>query len=960
MGPDDARRRQLRLALSMNGGVSLAVWIGGAVAEIDELRRGVGFWGDLLVAAGYQREARVDVMAGASAGGLNAVMLAEAIQSDRAFDKFFPLWLDAADIDELVKPPSTARDFDDRAVLDGRYFLRQLHHALIAAREDRGGAPPTTHDLAVFASATMVRANPLAFRDVPGAPILESRSDAYFHVAKRGPASRGLDGFADDEADTATIDSLTALAMIGRATSSLPGLFEPVPFERQTFGSRLVGAFRDDRPRAEIMDGGVVDNVPIGRAIRAIYHMPAVGQVRRVLLYLHPDPGGGGGPPAPDPSNVIQVVRSFSGKRAETIREDIELLRTHNDAVRRRDTQARVLLEQLLHGVVSSPEATSGLTRAITASMLLRAAVDPASELQWHAPHHSRVAPLLDTPDDVAKDELAHALRDAVDGNQHVLVTERTHRTVVALQRLLRMVQDEVPTIDISDALDALNDLQLLCHLVTSYQLACMLIGPSESTDQPVERLVRSSADLSSLTVPPGLDDGTWHGLASWWLPDPFDGGRSLPAEMETMLVAAVALLPSPAGVGLGCRILRWIGERPDRVVAAADVAHALLPLGAEPVASDQHIDFVRIAGNVTTPASTRFLGDDPEANERRFGDRIAGKQLHHLGAFFDRQWRANDLRWGRLDSVPALVDTVLDEAALSELRASGLLPAEIASAPRDSVRAWLVERRQEQLLDQFAEQEPFDTWAGRDRRLASLLGGRPLTSTAIRGTITATRVAANRQSRLVKVAMVLLRPVLLAVAGLALAGRWATASLAWTFCVLAALRADTTTHRALWWAGGAVLCLAVALLVETTIKPVRTWPRTGPPYLVAVAGLAVGPLLNLDSEWRRHSVPLLGVSWVWFLQALAAAVAAATLFFWMKWYACALLTAAVFAWYGWFAYVGQHLDRHFRGWPDAWPFHTMWVAWLVAVLGLPVAIGHLPAAWLSPGSRRPPADSTA
>ena len=31
----DGRQRELRLALSMNGGVSLAVWIGGAVSEID-------------------------------------------------------------------------------------------------------------------------------------------------------------------------------------------------------------------------------------------------------------------------------------------------------------------------------------------------------------------------------------------------------------------------------------------------------------------------------------------------------------------------------------------------------------------------------------------------------------------------------------------------------------------------------------------------------------------------------------------------------------------------------------------------------------------------------------------------------------------------------------------------------------------------------------------------------------
>jgi hypothetical protein len=33
--------RELRLALAMRGGVSLAVWIGGAIAELDLARRGM-------------------------------------------------------------------------------------------------------------------------------------------------------------------------------------------------------------------------------------------------------------------------------------------------------------------------------------------------------------------------------------------------------------------------------------------------------------------------------------------------------------------------------------------------------------------------------------------------------------------------------------------------------------------------------------------------------------------------------------------------------------------------------------------------------------------------------------------------------------------------------------------------------------------------------------------------------
>src|SRR3954453_1975949 len=90
---DERPHRTLRLALAMRGGVSLAVWIGGAVAEIDVLRRhgsapavevqddarrrGLAY-DALLRACGYG-DVEVDVLAGASAGGLNSVLYGTAL-----------------------------------------------------------------------------------------------------------------------------------------------------------------------------------------------------------------------------------------------------------------------------------------------------------------------------------------------------------------------------------------------------------------------------------------------------------------------------------------------------------------------------------------------------------------------------------------------------------------------------------------------------------------------------------------------------------------------------------------------------------------------------------------------------------------------------------------------------------------------------------------------------------------
>ena len=77
-------KRELRLALGMRGGVSLAVWIGGACAEIDKLRAAAladppsPFWRQVLDASAYERVV-VDVLAGASAGGLNGSLYAASI-----------------------------------------------------------------------------------------------------------------------------------------------------------------------------------------------------------------------------------------------------------------------------------------------------------------------------------------------------------------------------------------------------------------------------------------------------------------------------------------------------------------------------------------------------------------------------------------------------------------------------------------------------------------------------------------------------------------------------------------------------------------------------------------------------------------------------------------------------------------------------------------------------------------
>ena len=64
-------KQELRIALVMNGGVSLAVWMGGVTRELDRVRRAESdsVYAELLELTAST--ARIDVIAGASAGGIN-------------------------------------------------------------------------------------------------------------------------------------------------------------------------------------------------------------------------------------------------------------------------------------------------------------------------------------------------------------------------------------------------------------------------------------------------------------------------------------------------------------------------------------------------------------------------------------------------------------------------------------------------------------------------------------------------------------------------------------------------------------------------------------------------------------------------------------------------------------------------------------------------------------------------
>jgi patatin-related protein len=146
------KEKELRIALVCFGGVSLAVYMHGISKEILKLVRAsralhairdrqarvqAGFFDahdrtdpefdtdelyfELLRDIGRTLDMRVivDIISGASAGGINATMLARALAHDLPMGRLRDLWLEHADVDQLLAPEA-------RATRWSKWFMRPL------------------------------------------------------------------------------------------------------------------------------------------------------------------------------------------------------------------------------------------------------------------------------------------------------------------------------------------------------------------------------------------------------------------------------------------------------------------------------------------------------------------------------------------------------------------------------------------------------------------------------------------------------------------------------------------------------------------------------------------------------------------------------------------------------------------------------------------------------------------
>jgi len=320
-------RQEVRLALVLNGGVSLAVWMGGVTHEIDLLRRasrvaageseesvgGVAehdravfdAWVDFCGRADVG-EVVVDVIAGTSAGGLNGTLLATAVARGVPLD---PPGADAS--------PRLRRVWDDRARLEeGRLLRRRMEHPLPSVLDGDFFMDAVREEIGGMGDAGNIRGRPVTlFVTATGlGPATRPHVDSFgqtFDVADHrrlyrfrrteddGVVYRPGDGDADatwwqpvlrDDFDGP--DAETALATAARASASFPLAFTPVREGPELAQRRVMPAAPGESEGDRwLVDGGVLDNAPFQPVLDAIGRRPATGPVRRLLVYVVPSRG---------------------------------------------------------------------------------------------------------------------------------------------------------------------------------------------------------------------------------------------------------------------------------------------------------------------------------------------------------------------------------------------------------------------------------------------------------------------------------------------------------------------------------------------------------------------------------------------------------------------------------------------------------------------------------------------
>jgi patatin-related protein len=379
MTPRFEPTQEVRFAIVMYGGVSLAIYINGVAQELLHLVRATApreaasdttFPDTLLLAevegteAVYRKlgqllEARerppeqpranepgdddpvltrfvVDILSGSSAGGINGIFLAKALANELPIKGLKRLWVEEGDLAMLLQdersyadlPQTVEREQPPESLLNTGRMYWQIFKALEGMHDGAGGQEgdsPLVDELDLWITTTDVHGLVLPI-DLYDSVVFEAR---YRQVFRFSYLSEYAGGGARRNQLTQEFDPVLAFA--ARATSSFPFAFEPMALD--DVGSAIGRSvdeptwrhlFRDYKEAGEspaaigrrpFVDGGYLDNKPFTWSTDGLQRRQSDLPVDRKLIYVEPDPGS------------LHALRREEGQPLPQVRRNLSLLK---------------------------------------------------------------------------------------------------------------------------------------------------------------------------------------------------------------------------------------------------------------------------------------------------------------------------------------------------------------------------------------------------------------------------------------------------------------------------------------------------------------------------------------------------------------------------------------------------------------------------------------------------------
>ncbi|HKN92792.1 MAG TPA: DUF3376 domain-containing protein [Thermoleophilaceae bacterium] len=653
---DRGMYQELRLALVFNGGVSLAVWMGGVAKELDRFRSAfarpdspeIEPYRALLDA--LRTEVMADVIAGTSAGGINGAMLAYVVANRKSLECAGPdairaTWQGLASLDNLVVSegePSSMLSSDvlftgcadvmhklENATEHLRPSVSSQVRLTVTATDAYGyttcgsGVPARDHRL--WMNMRQV--------DRPAERLLgDELVGAIAKVVKREPQSGWPFPAEASPRDLDGPDAAALLARAARTTASFPIAFAPseLPLDHSTKALAEGPSLTATPAMAQVVttpsgrartghavyaiDGGIWDNSPFSAVLRGIYRTPSARDVQRILVYVV-------GTPRPDapkqtdkpPGLAEAFVHAMALPSNVSFANDVERI----DAdLNRQSSRREDILKLLVQGRPDLFALAEQVFPVYCERYLDVKAVgaelpsSDASLADWCAtPAHWcwGIAPVRGAVEQ-ARGLMRAVLRDFAG---ELELSQAEHNIVK------RLIETREHLSQLAWVLDDLADLVADGELTPEQKAVCAL-----SMEEFAKAVCKRHGEIEAR-----VNDR----------PNPSDALRAA----ESLTAGGWEMV----------------------VKRALAVEVGLQSLGADN--RNHKVDYSLTAIQPDDQWPLPADSDEPQDAPRPV---LGGASLGHFGGFLRESWRLHDWMWGRLDGVARMVDALVDERQVRRL----------------------------------------------------------------------------------------------------------------------------------------------------------------------------------------------------------------------------------------------------------------------------------------------------